>query len=33
MSAEIVCVQPDSLGEELGLKPGDVLLAMNGHEV
>ncbi len=33
MSAIIACVRPNSIGEELGLKAGDVLLAMNGHEV
>lgn len=33
MSASITCVLPDSLGEELGLKPGDKLVAMNGHEI
>lgn len=33
MSALITAVIPESLGEELGLKPGDKLLAMNGHEV
>ncbi len=33
MSALITAVMPDSLGEELGLKPGDKLLAMNGHEI
>lgn len=33
MSALITCVMPDSLGEELGLKSGDKLIAMNGHEI
>lgn len=33
MAAKIVKVNPDSLGEELGLKPGDILLEMNGHPV
>ncbi len=33
MSAKIIRVMPDSLGEELGLKPGDTLIAMNGKPV
>lgn len=33
MAAKITGIAPDSLGEELELKPGDVLLAMNGHPV
>lgn len=33
MSAKIISVMPESLGEELGLKPGDKLLAMNGKPV
>lgn len=33
MSALIVGVTPDSLGEELGLKPGDKLISMNGHPI
>ena len=33
MAAEITCVSPDSLGEELGLKPGDRLISMNGHPI
>ncbi len=33
MSAEIARVYPESLAEELGLKPGDILLQMNGHDV
>lgn len=33
MAAKITGVAPDSLGEELELKPGDVLLQMNGQPV
>ncbi len=33
MSTLITSVMPESLGEELGLKPGDKLIAMNGHPV
>lgn len=33
MSAMITGVEPDSLGEELGLKPGDKLISMNGHPI
>lgn len=33
MSTVITAVMPDSLGEELGLKPGDKLLSMNGHPI
>ena len=33
MVAEIARVYPDSLAEELGLKPGDRLLQMNGHDI
>jgi len=33
MAATVVRVMPDSIGEELGLKPGDQLLEMNGHPV
>ncbi len=33
MAAKITGVMPDSLGEELGLKPGDMLLSMNGKQV
>lgn len=33
MAAKITGVAPDSLGEELELKPGDVLLQMNGKPV
>lgn len=30
---EIKRVQPDSIAEELGVGPGDVLLSVNGHEI
>ncbi|MEA3346013.1 MAG: PDZ domain-containing protein [Chloroflexota bacterium] len=30
---EISSVASDSLGEELGLRPGDLLLAINGHRL
>lgn len=33
MAAKIAGVEPDSIGEELGLKPGDRLIAMNGQEI
>lgn len=33
MSAKIIRVMPESLAEELGLKPGDKLIAMNGKPV
>lgn len=33
MPAKITHIDPDSLGEDLGLKPGDVLLEMNSHPV
>ncbi len=33
MATEITKVMPDSLGEELGLKPGDKLIAMNGNPI
>lgn len=33
MPAKIVCVAPDSIGEELELKPGDLLISMNDHPV
>ncbi len=33
MATEIAKVMPDSLGEELGLKPGDKLIAMNGNPI
>ena len=33
MAATVVRVMPDSIGDELGLKPGDQLLEMNGHPV
>ncbi len=33
MSNVIIGVAPDTLGEELGLKPGDKLISMNGHPI
>ncbi|MBQ4052684.1 MAG: DUF512 domain-containing protein [Clostridia bacterium] len=33
MAATVVRVMPDSICDELGLKPGDQLLEMNGHPV
>lgn len=33
MATEITKVLPDSLGEELGLKPGDKLISMNGNPI
>lgn len=33
MAAKIICVAEDSIGQELGLKSGDLLISMNGHEI
>ena len=33
MEQKIVAVAPGSIGEELGLEPGDILLAVNGTEI
>lgn len=33
MAAKIVAVEADSLGEELGLKPGDQLISINDHPI
>ena len=33
MPAKIICVAENSIGEELGIKPGDSLISMNDHPV